>query len=147
LLVILSVFAEKSFLNQAAADLESTVKAGEEAVREHMQSIAENQKMSDEVRSRQVKVGQIILGKYLEIRNLNRFQQMSEVSSQTQLDSRLADARQTLQGLTMKFKFVRDYLESLKKEGRMKTGPGACDAARNVALNIFHSVREVVRLG
>ena len=39
-------------MNQAAADLESTVKAGEEAVREHMQSIAENQKMSDEVRSR-----------------------------------------------------------------------------------------------
>ena len=116
-------------------------------MREHMQSIAENHKMSDEVRSRQVKVGQTILGKYLEIRNLNRFQQMSEVSSQTQLDSRLADARQTLQGLTMKFKFVRDYLESLKKEGRMKTGPGACDEARNVALNIFHSVREVVRLG
>ena len=123
------------------------MKAGEEAVRKHMQSIAENQKMSDEVRSRQVQVDKMILGKYLEIRNLNRFQQMSEVSNQAQLDSRLADARQTLQGLSMKFKFVRDYLESLKREGRMKTGPGACGEARNVALNIFHSVREVVQLG
>ena len=123
------------------------MKAGEEAVRKHMQSIAENQKMSDEVRSRQLQVGKIILGKYLELRNLNRFQHMSEVSNQVQLDSRLADARQTLQGLSMKFKFVRDYLESLKREGRMKTGPGACGEARNVALNIFHSVREVVQLG
>ena len=123
------------------------MKAGEEAVRKQMQSIAENQKMSDELRSRQVKLGKIILGKYLEIRTLNRFQPRSEVSNQAQLDSRLADARQTLQGLAMKFKFVRDYLESLKGEGRMKTGPGACDEARDVALNIFHSVREVVRLG
>ena len=124
------------------------MKAGEEAVRKHMQSLAENQKMSDEVRSRQLQVGKMILDKYLEIHNLNRFQQMSEVSNnQVELDSRLADATQTLQGLSMKFKFVRDYLESLKREGRMKTGPGACDEARNVALNIFHSVREVVHLG
>ena len=133
--------------NRAVAHEESVLKQGEEAVRSQMQIIAENQRLSHEARVQQIQVGKAIQGKYLELRNLNCFKQLSQASDQSQLDRNVQAATETLQTLAVKFKTARDYLKSLKVgEGRMRTGPAGCDHVKHIVANIVNSARELFKV-
>ena len=130
--------------NRAAAQHESTTKAGEEAVRKLMQGVAENQSLSDEARRNQVEVGKKILWMTLELQNLERFQRVSDVSDSSRLDESLSETAKTLRNLKVRFKAAVDYLKTLQGEkGRMRTGQIGCQYAKHVVTNIVRSAREL----
>lgn len=109
--------------NRAMAHQESTLKEGEDAVRQITLRIAEDNTLSQVARDKQVQVSKKILTMLLELRNLNRFQKMSEASDQSQLDAQLADASKNFQDFAVKFKKIYNYLSSLiGEEGRVRTG-------------------------
>ena len=132
--------------NRAIAHQESVLKQAEEALRSLMQTIAENQTLSNEARFQQIKVSKDMQGKYLELGNLNRFQQLSQASDQSQLDISVQAATETLQTLVVKFKTFGRYLKNLQQEGRMRTGPVGCDHVKHIVGNIVNSARELLKL-
>lgn len=127
--------------NRAVAHQESTLKEGEDAVRQITLRIAEDNTLSQVARDKQVQVSKKILTMLLELRNLNRFQKMSEASDQSQLDAQLADASKNFQDFAVKFKKIYNYLSSLiGEEGRVRTGKEGCNYVKHILKNVVIAV-------
>ena len=127
--------------NLAMAHQESTLKGGEDAVRQITLRIAEDEKLSKVARDKQVQTSKKILTKYLELRNLERFQKMSEASDQSQLDAQLADASKNFQDFSVKFKNIHKYLSSLiGEEGHVRTGKDGCNYVKHILKNVVIAV-------
>ena len=127
--------------NRAMAHQESTLKEGEDAVRQITLRIAEDNTLSQVARDKQVQVSKKILTMLLELRNLNRFQKMSEASDESHLDAQLADASKNFQDFAVKFKKIYNYLSSLiGEEGRVRTGKEGCNYVKHILKNVVIAV-------
>ena len=128
--------------NRAMAHQESTLKAGEDALQQHTLRIAQNERLSQVARDKQLQVSKKIRTNYLERRNLLRFQKMSEASDQSHLDAQLADASKNFREFAVKFKKIHDYLSSLiGEEGRVRTGQEGCTYVKHIVKNVVNAAR------
>ena len=125
--------------NRAMAHQESTLKEGEDAVRQITLRIAEDNTLSQVARDKQVQVSKKILTMLLELRNLNRFQNLSEASDQSQLDAQLANASKNFQDFAVRSKKIYNYL-LIGEEGRVRTGKDGCNYVKHILKNVVIAV-------